>query len=398
MGVTTTVNVCRKYAYVSETMTADQSVRAISGAAEDPTTEQHDYIQLEDLRKSFSQGDIVACDDVSLDIGKSDFVVLLGPSGCGKTTTLRMIAGLETPDSGSIFIEGTEVTELKPKERDLAFVFQNITLYPHMTVRRNIRFGLDMKTDLSSEEKKNRVEHAAELLGLSELLDRKPKALSGGQQQRVSLGRAMVMEPAAFLLDEPFSALDAKLRDQMRVEVKKLQRELNTAMIFVTHDQEEAMTLGDKIVIMDDGYIQQVGSAYEIYNEPTNQFVAGFIGSPSANMVEATIERQGDTYTAVNEWFSLPLDTDEPVESGQRVTVGFRPEYLQLDASDPQFTLETTVVEPHGKDDAVYLTSDGTEFTAITEQGVITDESQTLDCRVSPDDIWVFDETGRRLQ
>ncbi|SFK99905.1 multiple sugar transport system ATP-binding protein [Halogranum rubrum] len=379
-------------------MTPDQPVQT-RHAASAGGDETDDYVQLSDIRKTFSKGRVLACDDVNLDIGQSDFVVLLGPSGCGKTTTLRMIAGLETPDSGSITIDGEDVTGLKPRDRNLAYVFQNITLYPHMTVRKNIRFGLDMKTDLSADEKRERVEHAAGLLGLSELLDRKPKALSGGQQQRVSLGRAMVMEPDAFLLDEPFSALDAKLRDQMRVEVKKLQRELDTAMIFVTHDQEEAMTLGDKIVIMDGGHIQQVGSAYEIYNEPTNQFVAEFIGSPSANMVEATVVETDSGLVVENEWFSLPLTGDDPsLTGGETVTVGFRPEYLELDVADGQFELDVTVIEPHGKDDAVYLASGDTEFTAITEQGTITDESETLSVRVAPENVWLFDHEGQRLR
>ncbi|MFC6962902.1 ABC transporter ATP-binding protein [Halocatena marina] len=200
-------------------MTTNQSPQP-RDQSEERSSDADEYIQITNLRKTFSKGTIVACDDVDLDIGPEDFVVLLGPSGCGKTTTLRMIAGLETPDSGTITIDGREITDLKPKDRNLAYVFQNITLYPHKTVRKNIQFGLDMKTDLTNEAKQERVEHAADLLGLSDLLDRKPKALSGGQQQRVSLGRAMVMEPDAFLLDEPFSALDAKLRDQMRVEVK----------------------------------------------------------------------------------------------------------------------------------------------------------------------------------
>ncbi|WP_248905638.1 ABC transporter ATP-binding protein [Halocatena marina] len=378
-------------------MTTNQSPQP-RDQSEERSSDADEYIQITNLRKTFSKGTIVACDDVDLDIGPEDFVVLLGPSGCGKTTTLRMIAGLETPDSGTITIDGREITDLKPKDRNLAYVFQNITLYPHKTVRKNIQFGLDMKTDLTNEAKQERVEHAADLLGLSDLLDRKPKALSGGQQQRVSLGRAMVMEPDAFLLDEPFSALDAKLRDQMRVEVKKLQRKLETAMVFVTHDQEEAMTLGDKIVIMHEGRIQQVGSAYDIYNEPQNQFVAEFIGSPSANMVEATVERRDNGVVVENRWFSLPVtEDDQSLESGQQVTVAFRPEYLELDAENGQFELDVNVVEPHGKDDAVYLSVDDKEFTAITSQGTITDESKSLHARVSPDNIWIFDDTGQRL-
>ncbi|MFC7231638.1 ABC transporter ATP-binding protein [Saliphagus sp. GCM10025308] len=244
------------------------------------------HVKIEDVKKTFDGGEVVACENINLDIEQGEFVVLLGPSGCGKTTTLRCVAGLEIPDAGRIVIDGEDVTEKKPKDRDLAFVFQSIALFPHMSVRRNIRFGLDMKTDLPPEEKADRVEEAAEILGISELLDRKPGALSGGQQQRVSLGRAMVIQPEAFLLDEPFSALDANLRDQMRVEVQRLQSKLNIAMIFVTHDQQEAMMLADKLVVMNDGEIAQVGTPDEIYHDPQTQFIAEFIGSPSTNFFD----------------------------------------------------------------------------------------------------------------
>lgn len=359
-------------------------------------------VHLQDIRKTFNNGEIVACENFNLEIADDELVVFLGPSGCGKTTTLRMIAGLEEPDSGSISIEGEDVVGRAPKDRNLAFVFQSIALYPHMSVRKNIRFGLDMKSDLSKSEKNERVEEAAELLGLEGMLDRKPSALSGGQQQRVSLGRAMVIEPAAFLLDEPFSALDANLRDSMRVEVKKLQRRLNTAMVFVTHDQEEAMTLGDKIVIMNDGRIEQVGSAYDIYNEPANQFVAQFIGSPSTNLFESTVVADGDGVEVETDLFTVSF-TDEQVagtdlNDGQAVSLGVRPEYVELDGETSKFTAELSVVEPRGNTDAVYLLAGGQELTAVTTQGEIGEDIESVPVDVRAENVWLFDaESGDRL-
>ena len=279
----------------------------------EPTERSSDTVDItiEDVRKTFDNGNIVACEDINLNISHDDFVVLLGPSGCGKTTTLRCIAGLGQPDSGAIYIGGDDVTKAKPKDRDLAFVFQSIALFPHMSVRENIQFGLNMKGDVSNEEKAKRVKDAAEILGIGDLLDRSPSELSGGQQQRVSLGRAMVMEPAAFLLDEPFSALDANLRDQLQTEVKQLQRQLDTAMIFVTHDQEEAMSLGDYIVVMNNGHIQQVASPHEIYNDPKNRFVASFIGSPSTNMLDCVVAERDGAIVLDGGFFTLHPMTEQ---------------------------------------------------------------------------------------
>lgn len=360
------------------------------------------HIRMRHIRKTFGGGQIVACDDISLDIDSTDFVVLLGPSGCGKTTTLRCLAGLEQPDSGTIHIGDKEVTNEKPKDRDLAFVFQSIALFPHMTVRKNISFGLDMISDFSTDEKTQRVERVAAMLGIEQMLDRKPAELSGGQQQRVSLGRAMVMEPEAFLLDEPFSALDANLRDQMRVEVKQLQRELETAMVFVTHDQEEAMTLGDKIVVMDNATIQQIGSPHEIYNEPRNEFVGRFIGSPSANFVHCKAVRSNDTFAIESNLFRMEL-SDEQMnryegENKQSVTVGIRPEYLNLDSSEQSlFEAEVSVVEPHGARDAVHLVAEDTSLTAVTPQGRIDRNTETVPVHFETDSIWLFDDSGERL-
>ncbi|WP_144906031.1 ABC transporter ATP-binding protein [Halobellus captivus] len=357
------------------------------------------HVLIEDMRKTFDDGSIVACQDINLSINEDEFVVFVGPSGCGKTTTLRCIAGLEIPDSGHVEIQGREVTHLKPKDRDVAFVFQDITLFPHMTVRQNIQFGLDMKTSLSGSEKEEKVREVAQMLGIEELLDRQPSALSGGQQQRVSLGRAMVMDPSAFLLDEPFSALDANLRDRMRIEVKKLQQKLNKSMIFVTHDQEEAMTLGDKIVVMNDGRIQQIGSPYEIYNEPANHFVAQFIGSPSTNLMPCTLEAGRDGISISSGFFELELPPDlaDQINGYEgRVDLGVRPEHLEL-GEDGIFEADIQVVEPHGSRDAVYLTAGDRELVAVVDAGVIPQDRDTIQVDMDIDKIWLFKESGERL-
>lgn len=368
-----------------------------TGGSRGATTDGH--LQISNLTKRF--GDITACKDINIDIGSDEFIVFLGPSGCGKTTTLRCIAGLESPNEGTIQVGNEDITAREPKDRNLAFVFQSIALFPHMSVKRNIRFGLDMQTDLEGEEKAERVEEAAELLGIADKLDRKPSALSGGQQQRVSLGRAMVMEPEAFLLDEPFSALDAKLRDQLRVEIQKLQQRLGLAMIFVTHDQEEAMMLGDRIVVMNDGQIEQIGTPDEIYNDPVSHFVADFIGSPATNFIESTVESTGDGAKLETELFSVSLSDDlaSAVGSDQsRATIGIRPHELELATAGEQshFTAEVTVVEPHGDRDAVYLDAEGWDPTLLTESGRCT-EGETVDIRLNLDGLWLFGPDGERI-
>lgn len=385
--------------YINEGSQVRMSTQTSETSAERQASEA--YIELTDLKKTFAGGSIVAIEDINLSIEEDEFVVLLGPSGCGKTTTLRCISGLEVPNEGHIIVGGEDVTNEKPKDRDLAFVFQRIALFPHKSVRGNMRFGLDMKTDLSSDEKERRVQEAAEILGIEALLDRKPSELSGGQQQRVSVGRAMVMEPKAFLLDEPFSALDANLRDQMRTEIKKLQRRLGKSMIFVTHDQEEAMTLGDKIVVMNDAHIQQVGSPYEIYNEPRNRFVAGFIGSPSTNMIECDVDRSGETVTLRCDIFDLEVEGEaaEAVEGtgDDQITLGIRPEYLDLDVADPLFTTGITVIEPHGSQDAVFLEAGGTEFRSVTPQNQVDREQESVDVGFDIENMFLFDSSGDRI-
>ncbi|MFP9061478.1 ABC transporter ATP-binding protein [Natrialbaceae archaeon A-chndr2] len=374
----------------------EQTASVTSDGSADAPKSDTGRVHIRDLRKTF--GEIVACEDISLTIDDDEFVVLVGPSGCGKTTTLRSIAGLEIPDSGEISISGKEVTYEKPKDRDIAFVFQDIILYPHMSVRKNIRFGLDMKTDMPKDEKNEMVEEVASMLGIGDYLDRKPTALSGGQQQRVSLGRAMVMEPDVFLLDEPFSALDANLRDTLRVEVKKLQRTLQTPMIFVTHDQEEAMTLGDSIVVMNDGHIQQIGTPHEIYNEPENLFVATFIGSPSVNLFECVVEPDAGL---VNDVFTIPHTAVHleslAVDAGDAVTLGIRPEHLQLDAEETLFEATLEVVEPHGERDVIHMRANDTDITAVTPQRQVDRERDRLSVTFDPDELWLFDASGDRL-
>ncbi|TKX77976.1 ATP-binding cassette domain-containing protein, partial [Halorubrum sp. SD626R] len=279
-------------------------------------------LELDSVTKRFGEGDgsVLAVDDVDVDIADGEFLVLVGPSGCGKSTTLRMVAGLESITDGEIRLDGDRMNEQGPAERDIAMVFQSYALYPHMTVRQNMRFGLEESTDLSDEEMDGRVDETAELLDITELLDRKPGALSGGQRQRVALGRAIVREPKAFLMDEPLSNLDAKLRSQMRTELQQLQADLDTTTVYVTHDQTEAMTMGDRIAILDAGELQQVATPLEAYHRPANQFVAGFIGEPSMNFIDCATEDA----TLVDGGFRYPLgdEVGEAVADAADVTLG----------------------------------------------------------------------------
>jgi multiple sugar transport system ATP-binding protein len=358
-----------------------------------------EYIKAENLTKTFNNGEVTAVDDINIPFGEGEFIVLLGPSGCGKTTTLRCIAGLEEPSEGEIYLDGNNITYNSPKDRNLAFVFQSIALFPHKTVRENIRFGLDMTTDLPKDEKDDKVENAAEMLGIGGLLDRQPDELSGGQQQRVSIGRAIVMDPAAFLLDEPFAALDANLRDQMETEVKEIQRDLNTTMIFVTHDQEEAMTLGDKIVIMNDGRIQQMGEAYDIYNDPQNEFVAQFIGSPSTNFFECVVVKENRGTRLEHDLFTVELDSESEtaVEDGQMVRMGVRPEFVEIDEPSSLFSAEVTLIEPEGTNDVVHLQEEGVKFKSYPPQNEVSEIGKRVDVDISRDRIWLFDESGKRV-
>jgi multiple sugar transport system ATP-binding protein len=291
-------------------------------------------IVLDHVSKVFSDG-TTAVSDLSLDIRDEEFIVLVGPSGCGKTTALRMVAGLESITHGTIAIGDKVVNTVPPKERDIAMVFQNYALYPHMTVYDNMGFGLKLRK-LPKEEIDRRVRRAAEILGLEEFLERKPKALSGGQRQRVAMGRAIVREPQAFLMDEPLSNLDAKLRVQMRAEVSKLQDDLGTTTIYVTHDQIEAMTMGDRVAVLRKGELQQVDTPQALYDRPGNLFVAGFIGSPSMNMVEADLSRQDGGLSVTFGTTRLRVDDQMVIDrpgirgyEGQRIIIGIRPENME---------------------------------------------------------------------
>ena len=302
-----------------------------------------------------SYGDVRVIEDLNLHIEGGELMVLVGPSGCGKSTALRMIAGLEEVTAGTISIGGRVVNALAPKDRDIAMVFQNYALYPHMSVRENLEFGLRMRR-ASRAEIEGRVGRAAEILGIAPLLDRRPKDLSGGQRQRVAVGRAIVRQPAVFLFDEPLSNLDAKLRVQMRAEITRLQQDLGTTSVYVTHDQVEAMTMGHRIAVMRAGKLQQVGTPLEVYDRPANVFVAQFIGTPPTNLVQATV---GDSMLRASS-FALPLPF--PLPEGRRVIVGIRPEHLK-----PGDAIRATVdmIEPIGHESIVYASAGAEKLVAI---------------------------------
>ncbi len=291
-------------------------------------------VTLKNVKKIYDKN-VVAVDNFNLEISDKEFIVLVGPSGCGKSTTLRMVAGLEEISDGEIYIEDTLVNNVAPKDRDIAMVFQNYALYPHMTVYENMAFSLKLRKEKKSviDEKVNQ---AAEILGITELLKRRPKALSGGQRQRVAIGRAIVREPKVFLMDEPLSNLDAKLRNQMRAEIIKMRERVDTTFIYVTHDQTEAMTLGDRIVVMKDGFIQQIGEPQQVFHSPANLFVAGFIGTPQMNFFKATLELTGGKYAArlYDARYELPQDKQDVLARKKTKTgdviLGIRPEHITL--------------------------------------------------------------------
>jgi multiple sugar transport system ATP-binding protein len=287
-------------------------------------------VRLQNLRKEFD--DVTAVEGIDLEITDGEFVVIVGPSGCGKSTTLRLIAGLETATDGTIRMDGRDVIGVEPKNRNVAMVFQNYALYPHMSGRRNITFGMKSAGDFTDDEIDQRVQEAAETLDIADLLDRKPEAMSGGERQRVALGRAIVRNPDVFLMDEPLSNLDAKLRIQMRAELSKLHKELQTTTIYVTHDQTEAMTLGERVVVMNGGRIQQVAPPQQLYDFPENRFVAEFIGDPAMNIVPTALVRDNDGYALDHPEFRLPLPGAETLEAERdsEVLLGVRPEDLYL--------------------------------------------------------------------
>jgi multiple sugar transport system ATP-binding protein len=333
-------------------------------------------IVLDDVTKVYP-GDVRAVDDVTLEIESGEFMVLVGPSGCGKSTLLRMIAGLEEVTDGAIFIGERDVTDLAPRQRDIAMVFQNYALYPHMTVRKNLGYGLKVRKTPSAEIER-RVNDVARLLGLEELLERRPAALSGGQRQRVAMGRAIVREPAAYLMDEPLSNLDAKLRVAMRAELARLHERLTTTTVYVTHDQIEAMTLGQRVTVMRNGLVQQVGRPQELYRDPTNLFVAAFLGSPSMNLVEATVDDDHVEFAG----FRLPLAPDRrPVRPG-RVILGIRPDdfeaVVHADPGLPAIDVEVAVLEELGSENHVIFAVDAQRVEAEELREAQDDEDAQL--------------------
>ncbi|MEO8033046.1 MAG: sn-glycerol-3-phosphate ABC transporter ATP-binding protein UgpC [Acidobacteriota bacterium] len=338
-------------------------------------------------------GNVGVISDLSLHIDDHELMVLVGPSGCGKSTTLRMIAGLEDVTSGTISIGARVVNNLPPKDRDIAMVFQSYALYPHMTVRENLEFGLKMR-GVARDETKKRVDSAADILGIGQLLDRKPKELSGGQRQRVAVGRAIVRQPAVFLFDEPLSNLDAKLRVQTRAEITKLQHTLGTTSVYVTHDQIEAMTMGHRITVMREGKIQQVGTPQQVYAKPANLFVAQFIGTPPMNLVNAVVA--DSTFRASS--FSLPIAASRraSLREGQKVTLGIRPEHIG-DASRPthgsQVRIDTLVdvVEPIGHETIVYASAGDEHLVAIFDPQATPRAGDTVPMVIDADLVHVFD-------
>ena len=335
---------------------------------------------------------------IDLEIKDGEFMVLVGPSGCGKSTTLRMLAGLEEVSDGRILIGDRDVTNVPPKDRDIAMVFPNYALYPHMTVAENMAFSLKMAR-IDKSEREKRVQEAAKILGLTEYLGRKPKALSGGQRQRVAMGRAIVRQPQVFCMDEPLSNLDAKMRVQTRTDIAKLQSDLGITTVYVTHDQVEAMTMGDRVAVMSAGELQQVDTPLELYRKPTNLFVASFIGSPQMNLIEA---KAADGQAKIGDYL-VPVDPAAAKKMAGDITVGVRPEAWRLvGPSDGGLPVEVTVVEELGSDSFIYGTSDveGTPSTIIVRVGAkdSVSKGETIHVTTDPGDVHVFDTTsGLRL-
>ena len=359
-------------------------------------------LSLKNVCKVYPNG-FEAVKDFNLDVEDKEFIIFVGPSGCGKSTTLRMIAGLEEISSGELIIDGKVVNDVEPKDRDIAMVFQNYALYPHMTVFDNMAFGLKLRK-VPKDEIKAKVEEAARILDLEKLLDRKPKALSGGQRQRVAMGRAIVRNPKVFLMDEPLSNLDAKLRVQMRSEIASLHNRLGATIIYVTHDQTEAMTLGTRIVVLKDGVIMQVDSPQKLYNEPNNLFVAGFIGSPQMNFVDADVVVNGDVATLKFADYAINLPADKSKKlidggyNGKKVVLGIRPEDISDDAETlekfPESIVESDVTgyELLGAEVLLYYTIAGANMTAKVGSNTTARYGDHIKLAFDPHKIHVFDK------
>ncbi len=354
-------------------------------------------VQLRGVRKTYPNG-AVAVRGVDMVVEDGEFIVFVGPSGCGKSTLLRMIAGLEKITEGDISIEDRRINDVSPADRDVAMVFQNYALYPHMTVRGNMSYGLKNR-GMPKDEINRKVEEAAELLRISDFLDRQPNQLSGGQRQRVAMGRAIVREPKVFLFDEPLSNLDAKLRVQMRIEIKRLQRRLNVTSIYVTHDQTEAMTLADRLAVINDGKIEQIGAPIDLYNNPASLFVASFIGSPQVNLLPVTFDgsRLINGELAIDGFSDLPQSTP--------LVLGIRPDDLSQ-ASHGQFTMRVDIVEQHGADNLIYgalhgitnAEEDGAEFCFKASHDLLPPLESSLSLGFDASKAMVFDQqSGQRL-
>lgn len=355
-------------------------------------------VTFEKAQRWYPGADKPAVPGIDLEINDGEFMVLVGPSGCGKSTTLRMLAGLEEVNAGKIFIGDRDITHLPPKDRDIAMVFQNYALYPHMTVADNMAFALKM-AKVPAEERNKRVAEAAKILGLEEYLERKPKALSGGQRQRVAMGRAIVRSPQVFCMDEPLSNLDAKMRVQTRTDIAKLQADLGVTTVYVTHDQVEAMTMGDRVAVMKDGYLQQVDTPLRLYDKPVNLFVAGFIGSPQMNLIKATAK---DGKAQIGNYL-VPVDPTASKKMEGNITVGVRPESWRIvGPQDGGLPITVTVVEELGADEFVYGTCDvegtpGNVIVRVSGRGS-AQKGAVIHVTTDPQNVHVFDsDTGERL-
>lgn len=359
-------------------------------------------ITIDNVRKEYDgdSGSIVAVDGVSLGVRDGEFLTIVGPSGSGKSTLLRMIAGLEEITDGTISISDYVVNNIAPQNRGVAMVFQNYALYPHMSVRKNMSYGLKLTTDMPDEEIQTRVEETAEMMGIEDHLNKKPNNLSGGQQQRVATGRAIVRQPEVFLFDEPLSNLDAKLRLHMRTELQQIQNELETTSVYVTHDQTEAMTMSDRIVILDKGTIQQVGTPEIVYAEPANLFVANFIGSPSMNFFDVTLDNE----TLVTEDFETELSVDFASMVRSHATtdglvLGIRPEHIAVkETGSNPVTADLDVLEHEGSDNYLYLSKGDSEWTVRVDGNTRFDPGETVELSLPEEHVHVFDrQTGENL-
>ena len=348
-------------------------------------------VELKNISKIYDKKTII--NDISLTIKDKEFLVLVGSSGCGKSTILRMIAGLEEITSGEIFIDGNCVNNVQPKDRDIAFVFQNYALYPHMSVYENIAFPLKMRK-MSKKDIDEKVKEAAQILDLTELLNRKPKQLSGGQRQRVALGRAIVRSPKVFLMDEPLSNLDAKLRVQMRAEIKKLHQKLQTTFIYVTHDQTEALTMGDRIAVIDNGIIQQIGTPIDVYNNPENKFVGGFLGSPAMNFIDCKIEN--NLININGSTFELNEEQKEKLKDKKNVIVGIRSENFNGTNTNFAFNAPVEISELLGNSKVVYFKANGISCQVAIAPNINVEKEITL--TLNTNDLMFFDsETQKRI-